>query len=82
MNHSLSPTLAILTTVTLFGTAGALPLLVAAGLAFTAVNVTFYLAISLMSVAGCFMLSWDGGAWLRLSPGVLTGPAHGKFATH
>jgi len=99
----------------------ALPLLVAAGLAFTAVNVTFYLAISLMSVAGaitleytapffvlvlafikggrrvtladavivtvsvagCFMLSWDGGAWLRLSPGVLVGLACGlSFAIY
>ena len=99
----------------------ALPLLVAAGLAFTAVNVTFYLAISLMSVAGaitleytapffvlllafiagsrritvtdviivtasvagCFMLSWDGGAWLQLSPGVLVGLACGlSFAVY
>lgn len=102
-------------------TRGALPLLIAVGLAFTAVNVTFYLAISLMSVAGaitleytapffvlilacikggrritvtdvvivaasvagCFMLSSDGGAWLRLSPGVLVGLACGlSFAVY
>ncbi|MDD9822864.1 MAG: EamA family transporter [Gammaproteobacteria bacterium] len=99
----------------------ALPLLIAVGLAFTAVNVTFYLAISLISVAGaitleytapffvlilsfiaggrritvadvvivaasvagCFMLSGDGGAWLQFSPGVLVGLACGlSFAIY
>ncbi len=45
---------------------GALPLLVAAGLAFTAVNVTFYLAISLMSVAGAITLEYTAPFFVLL----------------
>ncbi len=91
------------------------PILIATGVAFTLVNVTFYVAISmisvaaaitleytapffvliigylggtkrasmadvcivLVSIAGCFLLSWSGDDFFNLSPGILVGLACG-----